>query len=225
MYPGAAPRGYGLDSRTHPRLRQAATTIGPQFGIKNIGGYRPEGSVAGSYHPRGLALDWMINNIPNGTTTGSRLEAYLFGKRGSYGINELIWNRMIRTSGRGWSKRSYYGPSAHTDHVHSSHGSLGTATSTVAAPTTRLSSRAMIAKGGVLSGPSVIGVGERGPERVLSAPQTRAFENLVRVMDRGGGKVHVEYHLHAPNYVGSRDELRQTLVDMARRGQLQVIQR
>lgn len=38
--------------------------------------------------------------------------------------------------------------------------------------------------GGLVSRPTVIGAGESGPERVLSASQTRSFEGLVRVLDR-----------------------------------------
>lgn len=40
--------------------------------------------------------------------------------------------------------------------------------------------------GGMVSRPTLVGVGEAGPERVLSARQTRSFEKLVKVMDRGG---------------------------------------
>jgi hypothetical protein len=40
--------------------------------------------------------------------------------------------------------------------------------------------------GGIASRPSLIGVGERGPERVLSPVQTRSFEQMVRVLDRRG---------------------------------------
>ena len=38
--------------------------------------------------------------------------------------------------------------------------------------------------GGLVRRPSVIGVAERGPERVLSASQTRSFERLVQVISR-----------------------------------------
>lgn len=38
--------------------------------------------------------------------------------------------------------------------------------------------------GGLATGAQMIGVGEKGPERVLNAGQTRSFENLVRVLDR-----------------------------------------
>jgi hypothetical protein len=45
--------------------------------------------------------------------------------------------------------------------------------------------------GGIASRPSLIGVGDTGPERVLSPAQTRSFDRLVRVLDRGGGAASV----------------------------------
>ena len=39
--------------------------------------------------------------------------------------------------------------------------------------------------GGVVSRPSLVGVGEKGPERVLSATQTRTFDRLIPMLSRG----------------------------------------
>jgi hypothetical protein len=69
-------------------------------------------------------------------------------------------------------------------------------------------------------------IGAKGPERVLSPVQNRHWEHLTRVMDRSSGRPgNTTIIINAPNYIGSRDELRQTLVEMNRRGQLEVIKR
>jgi tape measure domain-containing protein len=70
-------------------------------------------------------------------------------------------------------------------------------------------------------------IGGDGPERILSAPQNRAFEHLVRVMDRrgGGAGVTVNQYVTIPHYVGSVSDLKRALVDLSRRGELAVIQR
>jgi hypothetical protein len=55
--------------------------------------------------------------------------------------------------------------------------------------------------GGMVNSPRLIGAGERGPERVLSAAQTASFEKLVRVLDTrsvssvagGSGSADIDY--------------------------------
>ena len=80
--------------------------------------------------------------------------------------------------------------------------------------------------GGVVSRPSVIAAGENGPERVLSAVQTRAFDRMVRVAEHSGGAVvHNHYTVVAPNYVGSQSELVSVLVKLNQQGRLQAIKR
>lgn len=112
--------GYNLGP-TKPRVKAVAAEVGPKFGIKTVYGYANKPG----YHGRGLALDFMTNNIRNGKSVGDALAAYTWSRRGRYGINEQIWDRRIRTIariGEGW--RSYSGPSDHTDHVHTSHGAF-----------------------------------------------------------------------------------------------------
>jgi Peptidase family M23 len=83
--------------------------------------------------------------------------------------------------------------------------------------------------GGVVTKPSLIAAGEKGPERVLSPPQTRAFENLVRNLDHGGGGGQTVVNINLPHYVGSQQDIqrvvRSALVTMDRRGALTVIKR
>ncbi len=99
-----------------PWVKSAADLLGKKFGIKDVGGWRAHGSVPGSLHPKGLALDMM-------TTKGQALADYARANAAAFGITEVIWNRKIWTARRskeGW--RSYSGPSPHTDHVHLSFG-------------------------------------------------------------------------------------------------------
>lgn len=79
--------------------------------------------------------------------------------------------------------------------------------------------------GGVMSGPGMIAKRTAAPERVLSPAQTRSFDRLVRVLDRGGNRGGGDVHFHFPNYVGSRDELVRTLSDLNRQGRLGVVLR
>lgn len=63
------------------------------------------------------------------------------------------------------------------------------------------------------------------PERVLSPRQTVAFERLVRVQERGGPAGGGDYHFHFPNYVGTRSELQEEMLTMARTGAMRVVLR
>lgn len=110
-------RKYGLKS-VSPTTSKAADYFGSKYGIKTIGGYRERGSVPGSDHPKGRALDYMINNIKNGKKVGDALANDLINNYKAWNVKYVIWNRYIWQPGRGWKK--YNGPSPHTDHVHAS---------------------------------------------------------------------------------------------------------
>lgn len=94
-----------------PHVRRAAEYFGPRHGIKTVYGFGP-GSVPGSDHPKGLALDFMTSN----KTVGDSLVADLMTNAKSFGIKYIIWWRRIWSPGKGWS--DYHGPSPHTNHVH-----------------------------------------------------------------------------------------------------------
>lgn len=106
-----------------PWVKDAAYELGPKFGIKTIYGWAP-----GKYdHPKGLALDLMINNIPNGRTVGDALAAFALSNAARLQLTYIIWYKRINTlDGRGW--RAYSGDSDHTDHVHLSFKANGTST-------------------------------------------------------------------------------------------------
>lgn len=114
--------GTGVSKKYHLKgvssnTAKAADYWGSKYGIKTIGGRGP-GSVPGSDHPKGLALDFMINNVSNGHARGNDLANDLIKNYKAWNIKYIIWNRYIWHPGRGWSK--YSGPSPHTDHVHAS---------------------------------------------------------------------------------------------------------
>lgn len=105
---------YGLKGISS-NASKAADYFGGRYGIRSIGGRGP-GSVPGSDHPKGLALDFMINNIPNGKARGTSLANDVIKNYKAWNVKYVIWNRYIWFPGRGWHK--YSGPSPHTDHVH-----------------------------------------------------------------------------------------------------------
>lgn len=94
----------------------AADYWGSRYGIKIIGGWRAHGSVPGSDHPKGRALDFMINNVSRGKARGTSLANDIISNYRQWNVKYVIWNRYIWSPGKGW--RRYHGPSPHTDHVH-----------------------------------------------------------------------------------------------------------
>ncbi len=97
----------------------AAYEIGPKFGIKTIGGWAP-----GAFdHPRGLALDFMIDNVTNGTSIGSQLAQFAVDNRERLGVTYVIYNMRIASDKQNWTWRPYSttirtGDWQHKKHVH-----------------------------------------------------------------------------------------------------------
>jgi len=93
----------------------AANEVGPKFGIKTVYGWAP-----GQWdHPKGLALDFMINNIKDGKTAGDALSKYVEANHARLGVTYIIWYRKTIDfrNNNGW--HNYTGTSnPHTDHVH-----------------------------------------------------------------------------------------------------------
>ena len=114
-----ANRKYGLKGIS-ASASKAANYFGNKYGIKTIGGRGP-GSVPGSDHPKGRALDFMINNIKNGRAAGDALANDVIKNYKAWNVKYVIWYHYIWQPGRGWKK--YSGPSPHTDHVHVSFNS------------------------------------------------------------------------------------------------------
>lgn len=92
-------------------VAKAADYFGNRYNIKTIGGRGP-GSVPGSDHPHGRALDYMTTNVSKGTALANDV----IKNYKAWNVKYVIWYKHIWQPGRGWSK--YSGPSDHTNHVH-----------------------------------------------------------------------------------------------------------
>jgi hypothetical protein len=90
--------------------RLAWQVLSKTFGLP-MGGWRAHGSVPGSDHPKGKAIDIMTGN-----PLLHRLIIEL-GKR-LPGAKYWISMRQIALAREGWKARPYHGPNPHTDHVH-----------------------------------------------------------------------------------------------------------
>ena len=107
-----------------PQTAVVANLVGPMFGIKTIGGYRPGPDPYDPQgHPAGLALDLMIDDIPNGKATGDRLAQYLQDNAAALGVDYIIWYQRIwipEYPERGWEQMNDRGSITqnHMDHVH-----------------------------------------------------------------------------------------------------------
>lgn len=98
-----------------PWVKSAAQEVADKFGLTNVGGWRAQGSVPNSGHPRGLATDFMIKS----KAQGQSIADYMKANAERLNVEYLIWNRQIWKPGGSW--RAYSGPSPHTDHVHASY--------------------------------------------------------------------------------------------------------
>jgi peptidoglycan hydrolase CwlO-like protein len=92
------------------------------FDVHSIGGWRPYGSVPGSDHPRGRAIDVMTWS---NRSLGWRIANWAVGNAWALDVKYVIFNGRIWTRGRGW--HGYRHPSdpcncnptlRHDDHVH-----------------------------------------------------------------------------------------------------------
>jgi septal ring factor EnvC (AmiA/AmiB activator) len=92
------------------------------FDVHSIGGWRPYGSVPGSDHPRGRAIDVMTWS---NRALGWRIATWAVASAWALEVKYVIFNGRIWTRGRGW--HGYRHPSdpcncnptlRHDDHVH-----------------------------------------------------------------------------------------------------------
>jgi hypothetical protein len=85
-------------------------------------GWRARGSVPGSDHPKGLAIDAMLptgtNRVANiqGQNIGNAIVTHYRMNADQKKVKYIIWWGRIWSPDRGW--RGYFGPSPHKDHVH-----------------------------------------------------------------------------------------------------------
>jgi len=93
-------------------VQRAADVVGAMFGIKTIYGKGP-GSVPGSDHPSGKALDFMTPS----KSVGDGLAAYFVLHASTFNVKYIIWYHREWNPQVGW--HAYTGSSnPHTDHVH-----------------------------------------------------------------------------------------------------------
>jgi hypothetical protein len=115
---GPGTDGSGLAANT----QAARDFIVRNWGITNIGGVYA-GSVPGSDHPMGKALDVMIANYkqPAGIAQGNSVADWFIQNPNSFGTKYVIWRDRINQKGA-WSPYSHPGGNddnlAHRNHVH-----------------------------------------------------------------------------------------------------------
>ena len=120
---GPSAASYQRLTPTAKRLYGLVTRI---FDIHAIGGWRPSGSVPGSDHPRGQALDVFVSYpSAQGRALGWRVANWAADNAWALDVKYVIFNGRIWTGDQGW--HTYRHPSdpcncnptlRHDDHVH-----------------------------------------------------------------------------------------------------------
>jgi hypothetical protein len=122
--------GGGPDTASYQRLTHTAKRLYGLvvriFDVQMIGGWRPAGSVPGSDHPHGRAIDVMVGYpSSDGRALGWRIATWASGNAWALAVKYVIFNGRIWTPGRGW--HGYRHPAdpcdcnptlRHDDHVH-----------------------------------------------------------------------------------------------------------
>lgn len=102
--------------RVKPHVRTAAEFLGCRYGETEIFGVAGRGGP--SDHPRGLAVDFMVNRA-----TGDALAACALQNKEALGVSYVIWRQRMN-DGSGWKRMADRGGATanHMDHVHASFG-------------------------------------------------------------------------------------------------------
>jgi hypothetical protein len=109
-----------------PTAKRLYATVVQTFKVTSIGGWRAVGSVEGSDHPYGRAIDVMIGYpSAQGRVLGWRIAQWAVAKAEAFDVKYVIFNGRIWTRSQGW--HGYRHPSdacncnptlRHDDHVH-----------------------------------------------------------------------------------------------------------
>jgi hypothetical protein len=112
--------------RLTPTAKRLHAMVSQTFGVRSIGGWRAVGSVEGSDHPHGRAIDVMVDHpSPEGRVLGRRIARWAVARAERFDVKYVIFNGRIWTRSRGWHR--YRHPSdrcdcdptlRHDDHVH-----------------------------------------------------------------------------------------------------------
>jgi hypothetical protein len=130
--PASPPKGKFVGPSTLSYQRLSPTTkrlyarVSRTFGVRSIGGWRAVGSVEGSDHPYGRAIDVMVAYpSPTGRALGRQIASWAVANADKLDVKYVIFNGRIWTRSRGW--HGYRHPSdpcncnptlRHDDHVH-----------------------------------------------------------------------------------------------------------
>jgi hypothetical protein len=127
--PAASPYALGP---VQPRTALVADIIGRRFGIRTMYGWRPPSSEKydPNGHPAGMAVDFMIDDLPHGTAVGHKLAAYLQRNQTWISIAYVIYRQHIWIAGQpfdDWRKMEDRGSPTqnHMNHVHLSLVAVG----------------------------------------------------------------------------------------------------
>jgi Transglycosylase SLT domain len=112
--------------RLTPATKRLYAKVSQTFGVQSIGGWRAVGSVEGSDHPHGRAIDVMVDHpSARGRALGWRMARWAVANAERLEVKYVIFNGRIWTRARGW--HGYRHPSdpcncnptlRHDDHVH-----------------------------------------------------------------------------------------------------------
>jgi hypothetical protein len=119
--PGPVGDTLGPDRLT-PQARYLRDLIRREFGVHNIGGWRAVGSVPGSDHPHGRALDVMVPKASD-RATGDRIASWAKDNADALHVKYVIWRQRVWSADRadeGWRPMKDRGNPTlnHYDHVH-----------------------------------------------------------------------------------------------------------
>jgi hypothetical protein len=103
-------------SHLKPWVILGATEIIQKFGVRTTYAWRPVDPFPD--HPSGLAVDFMISDLPNGHAVGQQIADYVAANGGRLGVKYLIWNRRSFNVKRGTWEPYTSTTNPHTDHVH-----------------------------------------------------------------------------------------------------------
>jgi septal ring factor EnvC (AmiA/AmiB activator) len=122
---GAGPSAASYQRLT-PTAKRLYGLVNRIFDVHAIGGWRPTGSVPGSDHPRGRALDVFVSHpSAQGRALGWRVANWAADNAWALDVKYVIFNGRIWTGDQGW--HGYRHPSdpcncnptlRHDDHVH-----------------------------------------------------------------------------------------------------------
>lgn len=117
---GAASSGNAhTTGKEAPHVAAEMQYISSTWGVPTYG-WRTRGSVPGSDHPKGLAIDAMVGKDRG---KGDAIAAHYVANADRKRVKYVIWYGRIWNPGRGW--KMYFGPSPHRDHPHISFYAMG----------------------------------------------------------------------------------------------------